>query len=99
MEDSGIFKALKMVEKPEGFDLSVRRSEKKASATEWFPKDALYSASKELDGKPPAKALMVAWYEMDAEGAQFFRYRLYCEHPNDATALGADIFRKLTDHD
>lgn len=99
MEDSGIFKALKLVEKPEGFELSARRAEKKESATEWFPKDALYSASKELDGKAPAKALLVAWYAMDDDGTQQFRYRLYCENPNDATALGADVFKKLTDHD
>lgn len=88
-----------LVEQPETYELSERRSKKTDSATEWFPKDALYSASKELDGKPPSKALMVAWYELDETGEQYFRYRLYCENPNDGTALGADIFRKMTDHD
>lgn len=96
--DTGVFKALKMVDEPEAFDINQRRARKTESATEWFPKDALYSASKELDGKAPAKALMVAWYEM-VDGAQRFRYRLYCETANDGTALGADVFRELTSHD
>lgn len=99
MEDSGIFKALKLVDMPEGFELNARRAEKKESATEWFPADALYSASKELDGKPAAKALLVAWYAMDDDGTQRFRYRLYCENANDGTALATDVFRRLTDHD
>jgi hypothetical protein len=98
MEDSGIFKVLKLVDPPESFELNERRAKKTEKASEWFPQDALYSASKELDGKEPAKALMVAWYEMDGD-TQRFRYRLYCENPNDGTALGADIFRALTDHE
>lgn len=98
MSDTGVFKALTLVDQPASFDINERRSRKSESATEWFPKDALYSASKELDGKEPAKALMVAWYEME-DGKQRFRYRLYCETANDGTALGADIFRELTAHD
>lgn len=97
--DTGVFKALTLVDQPDAFDLNERRARKTESATEWFPKDALYSASRELDGKEPAKALLVAWYEMNEEGRQIFRYRLFCETPNDGTALGADIFRELTAHD
>lgn len=98
MSDTGVFKALTLVKKPEGHELAHKRAAKKDSATEWFPKDALYSASKMLEGKEPAKALLVAWYEMDGD-TQRLEYRLFCETPNDGTALGADIFQRLSRHD
>lgn len=39
---------LKLVPKPEGFDLRDRRSDKKCDASLWTPHDALYDAQQNL---------------------------------------------------
>lgn len=58
---------MKLVPKPEGFELRNKRSGKKESCEVWEPKDALYSASALMEGKN-VSACVVIWQEIDSDG-------------------------------
>ncbi len=60
---------LKLVPKPEGFDLRTRRADKQESCEAWEPRDALYEASKEMEGKE-VTACVVIWRETTKDGTR-----------------------------
>jgi len=87
---------LRVLPKPEGYDLRVKRAEKKDSS-HWLPDDALYSASAHMKDHPPAGACIVAWFERDAKTDSLrLQYRCYQEHDRQATALAADLVAYLS---
>ena len=88
---------LKAVPKPVGHDIAVKRADKAENAAKWLPENALYSAWAEMQETAPVKALCVSWYVPGkTEGALRLKMRLYCESTNDGTALGTDVFHRLT---
>jgi hypothetical protein len=88
---------LKAVPKPEGHDIAQHRADKAGDASKWLPENALYSAWEEMRENAPTKAMCVAWYiPGSTDGALRLRMRLFCETTNDGTALGADVFHRLT---
>lgn len=88
--------SLKLVPKPEGFELNRIRADKTSDATRWHPEDAFYDAYLDMQKNPAVKALVVAWYESDGKGNIILRNRIAGESNNDITALGAEIFQLLT---
>ncbi len=81
---------MRIVPKPEGFELRDRRSEKTNDATAWLPEDALYDAQQAMDGKmKPTTAMIVAWFYRDDEGIERLTFRLYNRSTNDGVALAA----------
>lgn len=88
--------SLQLVPKPAGFELRDKRSEKTNDASKWLPADALFSAHQAMQGDMrPAKALIVAWFFLDAEGEQRMTFRLFNETDNDGIALVARIPSRL----
>lgn len=55
---------LRVVPKPEGFELRDKRSDKSKDARDWTPADALYDASQRTEGKNVTD-LVVYWWERD----------------------------------
>ena len=81
---------VRIVPKPEGFELRDRRSDKTNDATAWLPEDALYDAQQAMDGKmKPTTAMIVAWFYRDDEGIERLTFRLYNRSTNDGVALAA----------
>jgi hypothetical protein len=58
---------VKLVPKPEGYELRTRRADKQESCEAWEPRDALYEASNLMDGKD-VRACVVIWQEVDGKG-------------------------------
>jgi hypothetical protein len=82
---------LKVLPKPEGFDLREKRAEKSESARDWLPEDALYDAATHIAEKGVAGALVICWYELSESGLPIAKYRCYNEDPRSSTALMADV--------
>ena len=76
------------VEKPDGFDLRDRRSDRDRDARRWEPGDALYSASQVVP--KDARCLAVVW--MDAAGNIGFRYA--GDHAGIVTTLTTALVHK-----
>jgi hypothetical protein len=57
---------VKLVPKPEGYELRTRRADKQESCEAWEPRDALYEASQIMEGKD-IRACVVIWQEVDAK--------------------------------
>lgn len=55
---------LRLVPKPEGYELRDKRSEKRNSAADWTPADALYDASQRIIDKQ-VSGLVAYWWERD----------------------------------
>lgn len=58
---------MKLIPKPDGFDLRDRRSTKSASCEQWEPRDALYDASTAMNGKEVDCAIVI-WRERQKDG-------------------------------
>lgn len=58
---------MKLVPKPEGFELRDKRSEKKSDAALWVPQDAMFDASKEQAAQD-VEALFICWREKMPDG-------------------------------
>lgn len=58
---------MKLIPKPEGFDLRDRRSAKSCSGSDWQPADALYSAQQRILSAK-ADTVMIIWREIDEQG-------------------------------
>ena len=87
---------LRIIPKPEGFELRDRRSEKANDATAWLPEDALYDAQEAMRGKmKPASAMLVAWFYLDDEGKEKLTFRLYNRSTNDGVALAAMLPNRI----
>jgi len=57
------------MDKPEGFDLRDRRSDKTSSAKDWQPRDALYAAARDMPAD--AECSFVCW--KDSRGLSCWR--------------------------
>lgn len=65
---------LKLVPKPEGYELRDRRSDKSTKACDWSVQDALYSVSQEVSTTEPV-AILIQWYVKSQDGALIYRSR------------------------
>lgn len=79
---------MKVVPKPEGFDLRNRRSDRTNKAYDWLAQDVLYDASTLIP--PEAKTCIVIWQEENDDGATETRYRV-AGHGNDVLAALAQV--------
>lgn len=66
---------MKLVAKPEGFELRNKRSDKERDAALWNPQDALYDASQEI-AKQEVDACIVIWRERHADDSMEVHYRI-----------------------
>lgn len=67
-DDHDQVKKLRLLPKPEGFDLRDKRSDKSNCAMDWTPADALYDAQKFMDGQKVA-AVAVFWFSRSQDNA------------------------------
>lgn len=74
---------MKLVPKPEGYELRTRRADKQESCEKWEPRDALYEASHLMQGKD-VDACVVIWREADGKGGHSIKARR--AGPADLTA-------------
>jgi hypothetical protein len=81
---------LKVLPKPEGYDLRAARAEKSESARDWLPQDALYDASKRIAESGVQGALVVCWYAKSETGLPVVKYCASQTDPRWAVALMAD---------
>lgn len=86
---------MKLVPKPDGFDLREKRADKHADGSKWLPEDALFDASESLKKTPPVVAFLVAWYTRAPSGNLLLKYRVHYEHDRQGTALAADVLHDL----
>lgn len=85
---------MKVLPRPEGFDLRFRRANQAKDATLWLPEDALYAASNDM--KDPKIAVCVAWYEKCDNDNHAIKYRLWQEYPRASVALATDMMVDLS---
>ncbi len=78
---------LKLVPKPEGFELRDRRSSKTNAGSDWTPRDALYSASQDMTDA--ADAVTVIWREKLSDGR-------YVHHRSNAGPNGSTMDLTIT---
>lgn len=83
--------SLKLVPKPDGYELREKRANKKENCELWLPEDALHSASKRMAAEPPVLAAVVAWYCRDEKGCLRVRYDVWQEHDRQSIALCSDL--------
>lgn len=72
---------LKLVPKPEGFELRDKRSDKTGRGSDWLPQDALYDASQQMD-KENCIAVVIMWMEQKEDGSRRI-YRRFAGAPED----------------
>lgn len=65
---------LKLVPKPEGYELRTRRSDKTRDANDWNAADVLYEASQEIDAER-CRTLVIAWQTLEDDGTISTEYR------------------------
>jgi hypothetical protein len=58
---------VKLVPKPDGYELRTRRADKHETCEAWESRDALYEASQLMEGKD-VLACVVIWQEVDGKG-------------------------------
>lgn len=77
---------LKLVQKPEGFELRDKRSSKSNSVDDWLPTDALYDAQHEMttieDPKMKVVSTAVLWFVETEEGSLILRTRFASNSPH-----------------
>ena len=77
---------LKLVPKPEGFELRDKRSSKSNNVDDWLPTDALYDAQYEMthieDPKMKVVSTAVIWFVETEEGALILRTRFASNSPH-----------------
>lgn len=60
---------LRLVPKPDGYELRDKRSTKEDDPSVWTPADALYDASERIRGKDVSQ-LVVYWWERKPDGRE-----------------------------
>lgn len=75
---------LRLVPKPEGFELRDKRSDKTNAADLWTPSDAVYAASLEIKGN--VDAVTVIWRELNNKG----KYQ-YCRKTSGPKGSTVDL--------
>ncbi len=86
---------IRIVQKPEGFDLRLARAKKEDSGKCWTPVDILYDASQLMKEFPPTQAAIVAWYTRLPNGNLQIKYDVSFEHDRQGVALAADLLKDL----
>jgi len=86
---------LRIIQKPEGFDLRFARAEKENNGKCWTPEDVLYDAQQLMGKHPPTQAALVAWYTRLPNGNLQIKYNCSFEHDRQAVALAADLLKDL----
>lgn len=74
---------MKLISKPEGFDLRDRRSDKTGKGSDWTVADAVYSAHKDITATK-SDAVMVVWRQLNDDGSTTVRFSF--SGPPDAGA-------------
>ena len=87
--------ALKVLPKPQGYDLRNIRAMRENNASIWLPEDAVFDASCAMKTEPPAVACVVAWYTRLENGNLALKYRCFQEHDRQSIALAADLLGDL----
>lgn len=77
---------MKLIDKPEGFELRDRRSDKSNLGSEWTVQDALYDASQEMAKQDTTDAIVV-WRERVAEGKYLTHFRFAGQSDCNGPAL------------
>lgn len=89
------------VEKPEGYDFRIRKSNKEGSNYDglFAPMDALYQASQDLKANPEAvDTLFVAyWVKGTKPGVRMLRASIAAKHPDNALALATIVQSAMLD--
>jgi hypothetical protein len=79
---------MKLISKPEGFDLRDKRSDKSNKGADWTVQDALFDASKTIaEAKAHCSGALVLWREVDAQGNGSTHYRYAGDFEMNAPAL------------
>lgn len=86
---------LKVLPKPEGYDLRAARAEKSGSARDWLPEDALYEAAKRIAEKGAHGAVVVAWYEKNEDGLPVVKYNASQSESRWVISLLADTLFEM----
>ena len=73
-------------EKPEGFDLRDRRSDKTKLSIDWAPADALYDAAQALKSQS-CKELVVIWWEETGPNKRNIHWRVATSSAAETTHL------------
>lgn len=76
---------MKLIPKPEGFELRDKRSDKSGSGADWQVGDALYDAQQEIS-KTECTAVMILWTKLEADGSTSTGYR-YAGKPGSGERL------------
>ncbi len=89
---------LRLLPKPDGHDLRVKRATKAQDASQWLPEDALFEVSTLMGKRAPTGAFIAAWYEECDCGCGNIRLRVrqWHERHTDTIALATEVFRELT---
>ena len=89
MEEAGIEDLISgqpVIEKPEGYDLRDKRSEKTDDPRLWTGQDALYDASLYLNSHPGEQVLVIWWEKLPQEKRRF-SFRNSCTSTAEANNL------------
>jgi hypothetical protein len=87
--------SLKLVDKPEGWDLRNLRAAKENDASKWECADVLFDAQEIMKTRPPAVAAAVIWYSRNENGSITLKYTCAHEHDRQLVALAADFLSEM----
>lgn len=86
---------MKIVPKPEGFELREARADKLNDGRKWEPMDAVFDAYRQLENEPASAALLIAWYVRNPNGTLEVKFRVAYEHDRQGIALAVDLLREI----
>lgn len=87
---------MKIIPKPEGFDLRAARADKAGDGRLWKPDDALYDAYQQMQTQPANVALLIGWYHrVLPSGNLMVKFRIAYEHDRQGVALAADLLKDI----
>jgi hypothetical protein len=84
---------MKLVPKPDGYELRAKRADKNDSAKEWTAADTLYHAQQHMQN---AECCIVTWYERVPDAGVKLKYWVSQTYDRQSVALAADLLADLT---
>jgi len=79
---------VKLITKPEGFDLRNKRSDKSNKGADWSVQDALFDASQKIAiSSDHCSGVLILWREVDLDGKGSTHYRYSGDSDMNAPAL------------
>lgn len=88
---------MKIVPKPEGWDMRHKRAEQANDAKLWEPTDILFDAYQLMQKNPPAVSAVVCWYTRNPEsGNLVLKFTCAQEHDRQIVALAADFLSEIS---